>query len=281
MKILVTGAKGLLGQDLCSYFEKKGYEVIRTDFENLDVCCEKMTKKFILQCNPMVIVHCAAYTNVDRAEDEINQARKINVIGARNVAKAAKETGAVMVYISTDYVFDGAKNSPYLPNDKPNPINVYGKTKLEGELEVQKYCEKFYIVRTSWLYGYSGRNFVSTMLSLKNRDEIKVVNNQRGCPTWTMELTYGIEKLLNLPYGIYHICGQNSATWYEFALEIFKQLNINANIKPCLDKDFPRKAKRPSYSVMANKEKLNLTRDWRLALSDYLRLYKNNFIDNY
>ena len=246
MKMLVTGAKGMLGQDLCPYFRKRGYEVIETDYDTLDIC----------------------------AEDEIELAKKINSFGTKNVAKVSGEIGATMVYISTDYVFDGTKNTPYLPNDNPNPINVYGKTKLEGELEVQKYCKKFYIARTSWLYGHKGRNFVETMLSLKDKDVLKVVNDQKGCPTWTMELVKGIEKILGLPYGIYHVCGKNSATWYEFAYEIFKQSNLEVNLVPCLTDEFPRKAKRPSCSIMINNEELNLTRDWKLALNDYLKLRK-------
>lgn len=276
MKMLVTGANGMLGQDLCPYFEKKGYEILRTDYDTLDICNEEMTKKVISNYKPDIIIHCAAYTNVDKAEDDIENAHKINVIGVKNVAKIAKEINAAMVYISTDYVFDGTKNSPYLPDDKPNPINVYGKTKYEGELEVQKYCEKFYIARTSWLYGHKGRNFVETMISLKDKDELKVVNDQKGCPTWTMELIYGIEKILKMPYGIYHVCGSNSATWYEFALEIFKQSDLKVNLVPCLTDDFPRKAKRPFYSVMKNSKELNLTRDWKIALSDYLKLRGDN-----
>ncbi len=274
MKMLVTGAKGMLGQDLCPYFRKRGYEVIETDYDTLDICDEEMTKKAISELKPDVIVHCAAYTNVDKAEDEIELAKKINSFGTKNVAKVSGEIGATMVYISTDYVFDGTKNTPYLPNDNPNPINVYGKTKLEGELEVQKYCKKFYIARTSWLYGHKGRNFVETMLSLKDKDVLKVVNDQKGCPTWTMELVKGIEKILGLPYGIYHVCGKNSATWYEFAYEIFKQSNLEVNLVPCLTDEFPRKAKRPSCSIMINNEELNLTRDWKLALNDYLKLRK-------
>ena len=272
MKMLVTGANGMLGQDLCLYFEKIGYDVLKTDFDTLDVCDEETTKEVILSYKPDIIIHCAAYTNVDKAEDDIELAQKINTLGTKNVAKTAKEINAVMVYISTDYVFDGAKNTPYLPTDKPNPVNVYGKTKLEGELEVQKYCEKFYIARTSWLYGYKGKNFVETMLSLKDKDVLKVVNDQKGCPTWTMELIKGIEKILKLPYGIYHVCASNSTTWYEFAFEIFKQLNLKVNLVPCSTDEFPTKAKRPSYSVMINDKELNLTRDWKIALGDYLKL---------
>lgn len=275
MKMLVTGANGMLGQDLCSYFEKKGHEILRTNRDTLDICDEEAAKRVIIDNKPDVIVHCAAYTNVDKAEDEIEQAKKVNSIGAKNVAKAAREINAVMVYISTDYVFDGTKNSPYLPSDKPNPINIYGKTKLEGEFEVQKYCEKFYIARTSWLYGHNGKNFVETMLSLKDSELLKVVNDQKGCPTWTMELVKGIEKILEMPYGIYHICGKNSATWYEFASEIFKQSNLKVNLVPCATDEFPRKAKRPFYSVMINEDELNLTRDWKTALYEYLKVRKD------
>ena len=176
-----------------------------------------------------------------------------------------------MVYISTDYVFDGTKTEPYLPTDKPNPINNYGLTKYQGELEVQKNCKKHYIARTSWLYGVHGNNFVETMLKLAKNDELNVVDDQIGCPTWTIELIQGILKLLNKPYGIYHICGSDSTSWYGFAKEIFRQENLQVNLKPCTTDKFPRPAKRPHYSVMDN---AGIARDWKEALSNYLKLRK-------
>ena len=271
MKVLVTGANGMLGQDLCPYLEELGIMVIPTDYDTMDITNEEQTNDVISRVRPDLIIHCAAYTNVDKAEEDLETATKLNVLGASNVAKATQKISATMVYVSTDYVFDGTKTEPYLPTDKPNPINNYGLTKYQGELEVQKHCEKFYIARTAWLYGIHGKNFVETMISLAQKDELNVVDDQKGCPTWTIELIQGILKLLNKPYGIYHVCGSGSTTWYGFAKEIFEQAGLKANLKPCTTDKFPRPAKRPSYSIMNND---GITRDWKVALGDYLKLRK-------
>ena len=273
MKVLVTGANGMLGKDLCPYLEELGMMVIPTDYDNMDITNPEQTQEVIEKVHPDLIIHCAAYTNVDKAEADLETATKLNVEGVKNVAISAQKIDATMVYISTDYVFDGTKTEPYLPTDKPNPINNYGLTKYQGELEVQKHCKKFYITRTSWLYGIHGNNFVETMLKQAKNDELNVVDDQKGCPTWTIELIQGILKLLNKPYGIYHVCGSNSTTWYGFAREIFEQEKLNVNLKPCTTDKFPRPAKRPHYSVMEND---GITRDWKIALSDYLKLRKEN-----
>ena len=268
MKVLVTGANGMLGQDLCPILEDAGYEVIETDINNLDITNAEAAAAFIKQEAPEIVVHCAAYTNVDKAEEDLKNAELINVTGTENIAKACAEAGAVMVYISTDYVFDGTKNSPYTPDDKPNPINNYGLTKLKGEEAVKKYCEKYYIARTSWLYGHHGKNFVETMISLaKDRPELKVVDDQIGCPTWTVELANGILKLLDKPYGTYHVCGSGSTSWYGFAKEILK--NCEVKILPCTTDEFPRPARRPKYSIMDNNK---ICRNWQDALKDYMDL---------
>ena len=182
MKVLLTGANGMLGQDLSPILEDIGAFVIETDTDNMDITDIELVKGVLSQVRPDFVIHCAAYTNVDKAEEEPEKAELINVKGTENVAKVCGELDIPLVYISTDYVFDGTKNSPYTPEDMPNPINVYGRTKLEGENMVKKYCEKYYIARTSWLYGHYGKNFVETMLSLKDKEEIKVVDDQRaGC----------------------------------------------------------------------------------------------------
>ena len=272
-KVLVTGAKGMLGQDLCPMLEKAGYTVIKTDVDNMDITNFENVKSVISKEKPDIIVHCAAYTNVDKAEEDIKTAHLINSTGTENVAKICGENDITMVYISTDYVFAGDKKEAYLPDDKTNPINNYGLTKLEGELAVQKYCSKYFIARTSWLYGLYGKNFVETMLSLANKPELKVVNDQIGCPTWTVELAGGILKLLKTKeYGTYHVCGSGQTSWYEFAKEIFKQANLNVNLKPCTTEEFPRLAKRPLCSVMFNN---NICRDWKEALKDYFKLREN------
>lgn len=271
MKILVTGAEGMLGQDLCPIFEDEDYEVVETNKNTLDVTNEIQVNNIIKKENPDILIHCAAYTNVDEAEKNSDTAALINVKGTENIAKACAKNDIIMVYISTDYVFDGENNSPYMPNDKPNPINNYGLTKFQGEQMIQKYCEKYYIVRTSWLFGHHGKNFIETMLSLSDKPEIKVVDDQFGCPTWTVDLSDGILNLLQNEeeFGIYHICGKTPTTWYDFAKEIFMQAGKNVNLIPCKTKDFPRPANRPKYSVM-NSENFKI--NWKKSLKEYLEL---------
>lgn len=270
MKVLVTGANGMLGQDLCPILEDLDYEVIETDINNLDIINELLTHKVITNEKPDVVIHCAAYTNVDKAEEEFEQAKLINVVGTENVAKACAKNDAMLVYVSTDYVFDGKKQTPYEVDDKPNPINNYGLTKFQGEEVVKKYCKDYYIVRTGWLYGHHGKNFVETMIVHKNDEILKVVNDQTGCPTWTVELANGIIKMLEeFEYGTYHICGSGQTSWYEFAKEIFKYLDISVNLQPCKTEDYPRPAKRPQYSAMNNHK---ICRNWKQALHDYLDL---------
>lgn len=272
-KILITGADGMLGKDLSAVLEENGFEVIKTDKEDMDILDAGLIKKVFSSENPDFTVHCAAYTNVDKAEDEPDLAMKINAAGTENLAKCCAEYDIPIIYISTDYVFDGKKNTPYLPTDEPNPLNVYGKTKLAGEKAVLKYCKKYYIARTSWLYGIYGKNFVETMKKLAPKGELKVVDDQKGCPTWTKELCNGIIKLLqNKPFGIYHICGSGSTTWYGFAKEIFKQCNLDVNLLPCSSEEYHAKAIRPKYSVMDNN---GFCRDWKDALSDYLKIKKD------
>lgn len=271
MKVLVTGANGMLGSDLCPMLEDSGYEVTETTIDELDITDKNEVNEVIDDVKPDYVIHCAAYTNVDKAEEEFEIADKINSVGTRNVAEACKRNNSVLLYISTDYVFDGTKDTPYLPNDKTNPINTYGLTKLNGEKAVQEVCEKFYILRTSWLYGHHGKNFVETMISLAQKEEVKVVDDQIGCPTWTVDLSDTIISLIDedAEYGIYHACGGGKTSWYGFAKEIYNKMNLNVNIKPCTTEEFPRPAKRPQYSVMDNE---GLLRDWKLALSDYIEL---------
>ena len=269
-KVLVTGANGMLGQDLCPILEDEGYEVVETDIHNLDITNLDMVRNVLISEKPDYVIHCAAYTNVDKAEEDIETARLINAKGTENIAKVCAEIDSTLVYISTDYVFAGDKNEPYLCADEEKPLNNYGLTKYEGEQAVKKYCSKYYIARTSWLYGVHGKNFVETMISLAGKPELKVVNDQKGCPTWTVELSNGIVNLIkNKEYGIYHVCGGGETTWYGFAKEVFEQMNLDVNLKPCATNEFPRPAKRPSYSVMNNS---GLCRDWKLALKDYLKI---------
>ena len=270
MKILITGAKGMLGQDLCPTLEDLGHELVETDIHNLDITDFSAVQHFLNNEKPELIIHLAAYTNVDKAEEEPQKAELINGKGTENLAIMAAKLDIPIIGISTDYVFDGTKNSPYLPDDKPNPMSVYGKTKLMGEQAIQKHCKKFYIARTSWLYGHYGKNFVDTMLSLKDKEVLKVVDDQIGTPTWTMDLSAALIKLLDKPYGIYHLSGGGKPTsWYNFAKTIFEYSNNKVNLIPCTTEEFPRPAKRPKYSFMDNDKML---RNWKLALKDYLAL---------
>ena len=281
-KVLVTGANGMLGQDLCPILEDNGYSVVRTDVDTMDITNLENVATVLDRENPDIVVHCAAYTNVDKAEEDLETARLINSTGTENLAKVCGVNNITLVYISTDYVFNGMKNEPYLPTDKADPVNNYGLTKWEGEEAVRKYCEKYFITRTSWLYGIHGKNFVETMISLSDKPELKVVDDQIGCPTWTVELSNGIVKLLNTNnFGTYHVCGSGVTSWYGFAKEIFEQyaslqgdevdVTILSNLKPCATDEFPRPAKRPHYSVMQND---GICRDWKAALSDYMELRK-------
>ncbi len=298
MKVLVTGAKGMLGKDLCPIFEDAGMFVMETDKENLDITDQKATEDFILNTKPQMIVHLAAYTNVDGAEKEPEIADSINHKGATNLALAAKKADSLLVYVSTDYVFDGTKTTPYLPSDQTNPISQYGKTKFLGEEAVRQNAEKYYIARTSWLYGLHGKNFIETMLNLANQGkELKVVNDQTGSPTYTVDLALGILKLLNKPFGTYHISGEGETTWYDFAKEIFAQEGVEANLTPVSTEDYVKNlggalapapnmnktkdvaadmaksteqkliAQRPKYSTLQNSVPM---RNWKDALKSYL-----------
>ena len=232
MKVLITGAKGMLGREICLIFKQKGYIVIETDRSNLDIENFENVKTKLFKEKPDAVIHCAAYTDVEQAENEPEKAIRVNKTGTENIAKVCSELNCILIYISTDYIFDGKKNAPYLPDDKPNPLNAYGLSKFYGEEAVKKYCVKFYIIRTSWLFGKYGKNFPDIMLTLKDKPEIKVINDQTGCPTSTLFLAEELSKIFTKPYGIYHICGGGSTTWYEFAQEVFKLSGITANVKP-------------------------------------------------
>ena len=272
-KILVTGAKGMLAQDLCPILEDSGYDVIETTKENLDITDEVAILDAISKMKPDMVINCAGYTNVDKAEDieEQDKAKILNADSAKYIAKACNINNSIMIYISTDYVFDGKSKVPYKPTDKTNPINFYGKTKEMGEKYVREFCEKHYIIRTSWLYGHHGKNFVETMISLADKPEIKVVDDQIGCPTWTVDLSNFIVNLIDEQpeFGIYHACGKGETSWYGFAKEIFNTLGLTANIQPCTTINFQRPAQRPEYSVLENQYNM---RDWKKALKEYIEL---------
>ena len=244
---LITGARGQLGTEL----SKRLPGAICTDVDVLDITDEVAVKKFVSSHNIDTIINCAAYTAVDKAEDNIDQATKINIDGPKNLAK----TGAKIIHISTDYVFDGTSCKPYTPNDIPNPISVYGKTKYDGEKEVFNNTQVAIIIRTAWLYSQYGNNFVKTIRRLGTvKDEIGVVADQIGTPTYAGDLADAIVKILpqmNMKNrGIYHFTNTGVCSWYDFATEIMEQSGLKCVVKPIKSKDYPTRATRPFYSVL-------------------------------
>jgi dTDP-4-dehydrorhamnose reductase len=277
MKIMIIGSEGMLGHDLFDVLSVDN-EVSTTTIDTLDITDINKTIKTVKENNPDVLIHAAAFTDVDGSESNPDLAFKVNAIGTRNVAVACHEANCAMVYICTDYVFDGTNKSPYHEYDKTNPLSVYGKTKHTGEVYIRDILSKFYIVRTAWLYGYHGPNFVTTMLNLaKTTKNISVVNDQTGSPTYTVDLANAIALLIKKPsYGIYHITNSESCSWYEFAEEIFKQANIEIELKPVTTEEFPRPAPRPKSSVLENynwkMEGYPKLRSYKEALEDYFKL---------
>lgn len=231
--VLITGAAGQLGSDLVKVVGED-YQTIPASSADFDVKKFEAAMEFIKNAKPDVIIHAAAFTDVDGCESQQDKAFTVNGLGTRNVALAAREVNAKLFYISTDYVFDGTKEGPYLEFDRPNPINVYGRSKLWGEEFVREQLHKFFIIRTAWLYGRNGKNFVKTMLKLaKEKEELQVVNDQRGTPTHTKDLARQIKELIPTElYGTYHCTSQGSCTWYEFALEIFKSASYATEVAP-------------------------------------------------
>ena len=277
MKVLITGAKGMLGQDMVAEFQRRDYEVHAADHKALDITDIQAVRAAITALKPDIVVNCAAYTDVDKAESEPEVAMRVNGLGPRNLALACEATGAVLLHISTDYVFDGEKEGPYEIWDTPNPINVYGKSKLWGENYVRSLMHRYFIVRTSWLFGKGGRNFVTTMLELAKRGEpIRVVNDQRGCPTYTVDLARACVDLVESGcFGIYHVTNQGATTWYEFASTIFHASNVTVSVfEPITSLQFMRPARRPKNSEM-NLFPLGETigtvpRGWMSALCEYV-----------
>lgn len=251
--ILLTGGNGQLGTELRHLLDEKGVKYVSTDAKKMDITDAQATMDYITNLKPTVIYHCAAYTAVDKAEDEGKALdEKINVDGTRNVAIAAKEVGATLVYISTDYVFDGKlKDGEYAVDAPINPLNEYGRTKALGEKAVQEIMDDYYIIRTSWVFGKYGHNFVFTMQKLaETRDELTIVNDQFGRPTWTRTLAEFMYFVIDqkAPFGIYHLSNDNACSWYEFAKEILKDTDVK--VLPVTSEQFPQKATRPQYSVM-------------------------------
>ena len=257
MRILITGANGMLAKAVINEF--KNDELVLTDVAELDITNVEKVLEFVKEAKPDFIINCAAYTAVDNAEEQKELAYKINAIGPKNLAIAAKENDAVLIHISTDYVFGGDKpvEEDYSEDDEKNPQAVYGTTKLEGEKFIEENCSKYYIFRTAWLYG-EGNNFVRTMIELsKNHDEVSVVNDQHGSPTYAVDLASIIHQAIEkqIPFGIYNATNIGYTTWYDFTKKIYEMKDINCKVKPVSTEEFPRPAKRPHNSQMS-KDKL-------------------------
>ncbi len=288
MKIMITGSRGQLGNELQSILKSGrseigtmpealcGAEIIPADIDELDIVDNQAVMAFVKQCRPDVIINCAAMTNVDGCESDYETAFKVNAMGVRNLAQAAKENNAKFVHVSTDYVFAGDGTRPYVEWDLVNPQSAYGASKALGEKYALEFCDKTFVVRTSWLYGYIGKNFVKTVRRvIRERGGITVVNDQRGNPTNANDLAHHLLKLaLTQEYGIYHCTGEGECTWYDFAVKIAEYSGLGDTVKPCTSEEFPTPTKRPAYSSLRNLALEctvgNQMRDWEIALKEYI-----------
>lgn len=279
MKILVTGAKGLLGTDLVPILKASAHEVLATDIEELDITDMDQVMTLISAEKPEVVINCAAYTQVDKAEEEKDKAFAVNWLGVQNLALACALHQISLCHFSTDYVFDGEKDGPYTPFDSPSPLNTYGWSKWMGEECLRRICPNYFLLRTSWLYGRGGVNFVDTILNkAKSQREIKVVSDQRGSPTWSLNLAQFVGLIIgSKKYGIYHATDetQGGISWFEFAEAIVQSAGLSAKIIPVKSDEFPRPARRPKNSVLDlswTKVTFNYNfPNWRDSLQSYLK----------
>ena len=301
-KVLITGSSGMLGMDLLKELGRD-YEIYGADliaqspnrpmakFYKCDITDKKSILDIVEKVKPDIIIHTAAYTDVDGCESNKEKAYKINSEGTRNIALACKKINSVLLYIGTDFVFDGKKRTPYIESDRPNPLSIYGKSKLNGENFVKKLLKKHFIIRTSWLYGKYGKNFVDIILSKRKSEKIlKVVNDQVGSPTYTKDLVKAIHALLDKisgqgpaargqPHGIYHVSNSGSISWYKYAKEILRLAKSKAKVMPISSNELARPAKRPSLSVLDNSKFIKFTgykmRLWNDALREYIHDKEN------
>ncbi len=284
MKVLVTGARGQLGYDVVGELAKRGHTPFAANSDNMDITDSDQVVAVITQEQPDAVIHCAAYTAVDKAEEDVQLCRKVNAQGTENIAKICGERGIKMIYISTDYVFDGTGERLWEPDDAvTKPLNVYGQTKYEGEQAVQRYVDQYYIVRIAWVFGRNGSNFVKTMLRLgKQNKAVKVVNDQIGSPTYTFDLAVLLCDMLETDrYGIYHASNEGFCSWYDFACEIFRAAGMDeVEVTPVSSGEFPSKAARPKNSRLS-KDKLEANGfgrlpEWQDAVKRYIEVLKQD-----
>ena len=277
MKILITGSNGMLGHDLIEVL-KGNHELILTTSKTLDITDKEHVLEFISQNNPDVVINSAAYTDVDGCEENQDLAYRVNGEGVENLALACRQTDSTLVHISTDYIFNGKNTRPWFEDDEIGPISVYGKSKLKGEQAILEILDKFFIVRTAWLYGINGKNFPKTMLELaENHSEITVVYDEVGTPTYTPDLAEAISQLIETDYyGIYHITNSGSCSWCEFARYIFEISGKDVKVIPVTASEFARPAPRPHYSVLNNRNWVENgfepLRSYKEAIKEYIEL---------
>lgn len=276
MKVLVTGFNGQLGYDVIKELDSRAVECKGVDLQDFDITDREQTLSYIKEYEPDVVVHCAAYTAVDKAEDDEENCRKVNVEGSENLALACKELDAKMLYVSTDYVYGGNGDTPLETSDETDPKSVYGRTKLEGENAVRKHLDKYFVVRTSWVFGINGNNFVKTMLRLgAERDELNVVADQIGSPTYTPDLARLIcDLIVTEKYGIYHGTNENYCSWAEFAAEIMRLGGRKAIVNPIPSSQYPARAQRPLNSRLSktclDEAGIDRLPTWQDALERYI-----------
>lgn len=282
MKIVIIGAKGMLGKDLERVFFD--FKLYLLDKDELDITDKESVQKLFLNLKPSIVINAAAYTDVDGCEVNRELAMRVNGVAPGYLAEASKDIGAVFIHYSTDYVFDGSKKEGYSEDDEPGDfINFYGESKSAGEYAVREAGGNYYIIRTSWLYGINGKNFIETILRLaEEKDKIRVVDDQHGKPTFSLDLARKTLELIELKkdFGVYHIINEPEITWYDFASEIIKNGPNSKKVievMPCSSSEFPRPAKRPQYSILKN-TKLTPMRLWQEALVEYLSLRKKDII---
>ena len=287
MKILISGCDGQLGGD-CVQLLRKDHKVIGVDLKDMNITDAAIVKEVICRLTPDVVVNCAAYTNVDACEKDRLRAWGVNVEGPKNLASMVEKHGGRLIHISTDYVFDGWKDPPhaYVEDDEPNPLSYYGKTKLEGEKAVIHATDHYLILRTAWLYGVKGHNFLKTMLRLalkRPEEQIKVVNDQFGSPSWSYRLALQIERLIQVGgHGVYHASSEGHCTWYELAKSFLEIIGVPHALIPCATEDYPTPAPRPRNSILENRrlkeQGINVMPHWQKDLDQFVSLFGDSLI---
>jgi dTDP-4-dehydrorhamnose reductase len=285
MRMIIIGCNGQLGADFMAQAVAAGHDVCGMDYPQIDITDPGSAQRAIESVRPEMIVNCAGYTAVDACETDEQRAFAVNAAGVGNIAQTAQACGAAVAHISTDYVFDGTKSGPYVESDPPNPQSAYGRTKLAGEEACMRICQRHFIFRIAWLYGINGANFVKTIRraaaeKAAGGGELKVVSDQRGTPTWTVEVCRQMLRVIGTRhFGLFHCTAEGECTWYDFARHIVERAGISAPVVPCTTREFPRPAPRPANSVLENARLkalgLHSMKEWRAAFGEFLATERN------